>query len=152
MNEFRLIQSKICMTKDVGFHGNLFGGYLLCWLDEAAATYASEVCYTPNIVTLKFNEVIFKNPVKVGMRILIYAKTVKIGKSSITIKLEARKNNHYTHEEEIVCSTEAVFVRIDDEGKSVPISEHVKDKFKESKLKAKPSLGKVDMSKHLQQD
>ena len=37
----KLISSHVCMTKDVGFHGNLFGGLMLSWLDEAGATLAA---------------------------------------------------------------------------------------------------------------
>ena len=36
---------------DLGFHGNLFGGKLLAWLDAAAAGCAGEFCDTPRMVT-----------------------------------------------------------------------------------------------------
>ena len=50
------------MTKDVGFHGNLFGGLMLSWLDEAAAALAAELCESPRMVTVKISEVIFQMP------------------------------------------------------------------------------------------
>ena len=40
-----LINKKIVMAKDIGIHGNLFGGILMAWIDEAAAAYATEYCY-----------------------------------------------------------------------------------------------------------
>jgi acyl-CoA thioesterase YciA len=46
----QLVTKKIVMAKDIGIHGNLFGGTLMAWLDEAAAAYATEYCYTPNMV------------------------------------------------------------------------------------------------------
>jgi acyl-CoA hydrolase len=45
--------------------------------------------------------------------------------------MEARKHSVYTGEEKIVCSTKVVFVRIDDEGQPVPISERVKTRYDE---------------------
>ena len=49
----QLINKKICMGKDIGIHGNMFGGILMAWIDEAAAAYATEYCYTPNMVAQK---------------------------------------------------------------------------------------------------
>jgi len=117
------------MTKDLGIHNNLFGGILLAHIDEAGASLATQVCDTPMMVTLKMEEVIFKKPVKVGNLIKIYGDVFNIGNTSITIKIEARKHNVYTGVEKIVCSTKITFVRIDEDGDSVPISERVKKKF-----------------------
>jgi acyl-CoA thioesterase YciA len=128
-----LITTKICMALDIGVHGNLFGGNMMCFLDEAAAAYACQICDTPRMVTKKIEEVVFENPVKVGNIIKIYGEVDKIGNSSIIIKLEARKHNVYTGQQKLVCSTKMVFVRIDDEGSPVPISERVKTRYDERK-------------------
>jgi acyl-CoA thioesterase YciA len=42
----KLINKKICMGKDIGIHGNVFGGFMMSWIDEAAAAYATEYCAT----------------------------------------------------------------------------------------------------------
>ncbi|MEZ4722241.1 MAG: hotdog domain-containing protein [Flavobacteriales bacterium] len=114
------------MEKDLGIHGNLFGGIMLSWLDEAAATMAYEVCHSPNMVTLKIEEVIFKRPVKIGFHLKIYGEVLKIGNSSITLNVEARKHNVYSGEETVVCSTNFTFVRIDEHGGPIPLSEQVR--------------------------
>jgi acyl-CoA thioesterase YciA len=126
-----LITTKICMALDIGIHGNLFGGNMMCFLDEAAAAYACQICDSPRMVTKKIEEVVFENPVKVGNIIKIYGQVDKIGNTSITLRLEARKHNVYTGQQKIVCSTRMVFVRIDDEGTPVPISERVKIRYDE---------------------
>lgn len=126
-----LITTKICMALDIGIHGNLFGGNMMCFLDEAAAAYACQICDSPRMVTKKIEEVVFENPVKVGNIIKIYGEVDKIGNTSITLRLEARKHNVYTGQQKIVCSTRMVFVRIDDEGTPVPISERVKIRYDE---------------------
>lgn len=126
-----LITTKICMASQMGVHGNLFGGHMLAILDESAAAYVSQICDTPRMVTKKVEEVIFERPVKVSNLIKIYGEVDKIGNTSIAVKLEARKHNVYTGAEDIVCSTKMVFVRIDDEGSPVPISDRVKARYKE---------------------
>lgn len=117
------------MTKDIGVHGNLFGGILLAWLDEAAATWACTLSQNPNMVTVKIDEMIFKKPVKVGDQVIIYGEVKAVGTSSLTMYVEARNRDFYTHEEQIVCSTYFIFVRIDSNGRSVPIDSAVREKF-----------------------
>jgi len=119
------------MTKDVGVHGNLFGGIMMSWIDEAAAAYASEICFTPHLVTGTFEKMVFESPVKVGDMIRIYAKTKDVGNKSITVEVEARNFSPYDHSETLVSQTSGTFVRIDERnGKSIPISKHVKERFK----------------------
>jgi len=55
-----LISTHICKGKNVGVHGNLFGGTMLSWLDEAGGAYASQPVDSPRIVTVKLSEVAFK--------------------------------------------------------------------------------------------
>lgn len=130
-----ILTTKICMTSDLGVHGNLFGGTMMSYLDESAAAYACQLCDTPRMVTVKIEEVVFKLPVKVGNILKIYGEVDKIGKTSITLKLEARRHNVYTGQQKMVCSTRMVFVRIDDEGNPVPISDRVKNRYYERKEK-----------------
>ena len=59
MSEFVLISTHPIKKSDLGFHGNLFGGKLLAWLDAAGAAYAMEVCDSPRMVTVKIDECIF---------------------------------------------------------------------------------------------
>ena len=121
-----LISTKICKTSDIGVNDNLFGGALLSWMDEAGGSYAAIKCCSPNMITLKIDEVLFKQPVKVKEHIRIYGKVLGVGKSSINIHIEARRLNFKDKEEIVVCSTQMVFVHIDDEGNPIPIKENVR--------------------------
>ncbi|MBL7692098.1 MAG: hypothetical protein JNM41_10925 [Flavipsychrobacter sp.] len=127
----KLISRKICMARDIGVHNNLFGGTLMEWIDEAAAAYATEYCYTPNMVTLRVGELLFKKPVKTGNHIRIYGEVVSLGNTSITLKIEVRKYNLYSGEEAVVCTTNMTFVRIDDDGSPTPIGATVRRAHKE---------------------
>ena len=116
-----LISTKICKTGDIGVNDNLFGGIMLAWLDEAGGIMAANVCCDHNVITLKMDEVLFKLPVKVKEQIRIYGKIDRIGKTSVSLYLEARRANLREQSEEVVCSTKMVFVRIDEKGLPVPI-------------------------------
>lgn len=124
------ITGHICMTKDIGIHGNLFGGVLLAWIDEAAAMFVSNKCETNNVVTLTVDKLEFKRPIKVGQHIRFYGDILKIGNSSVTIKLTVKRFNVLSKLEQEVCSTTLVFVRIDDStGEPIPIDKTVKAKL-----------------------
>lgn len=125
----QLITTHPIKKSDLGFHANLFGGKLLAWLDAAAAAYAMEVCDTPRMVTVKIDECIFNKPAREGQLIKIYAKVVKFGNTSVTLYLEARVHNVYSGQQTNILSTNIVFVRIDENGDPIPISERVKNKF-----------------------
>ncbi len=124
-----LLMTKVCMTKDIGVHGNLFGGIMLFWIDEAAVAMANRLCKTPNMVTRRMTEILFERPVKVGYTINIYGKAVSMGTTSIVLDIEARRYNVYTEEEDIVCTIQIVFVRIDEDGNKIPIAGEVRRRF-----------------------
>lgn len=126
-----LITTYICKKFDIGVHDNMFGGTLMSLIDDAAASYAAQLCDTPRMVTIKFDELVFKKAVKVGSILKIYGKALKFGNSSIELYIEVRKHNVYTAEQEIVTHTNVKFVRIDEEGNAIPISERVKKRYEE---------------------
>jgi acyl-CoA thioesterase YciA len=129
MVDFVLISTHPIKKSDLGFHGNLFGGKLLAWLDSAGAAYAMEVCDSPRMVTMKIDECVFKKSAKEGQLLKIYGKVLDIGNSSLTLELEARSHNVYSGTQSVILSTNIKFVRIDENGDSIPISERVKSKF-----------------------
>ena len=124
-----LISKHPIKKADLGFHANLFGGKLMAWIDAAGAAMAMEVCDTPRMVTIKIDECIFKKPAKEGQLLKIYGKVSKIGNTSIELYLEARAHNVYSGTQSVILSTNITFVRIDEGGEPVPISERVKSKY-----------------------
>ena len=116
---------------DLGFHGNLFGGKLLAWLDAAAAGFAAEFCDTPRMVTKSIDKCIFNKPAKEGQLLKIYGNVEKVGNTSITLLLEARSHNVYNGKQNVILATNITFVRIDEMGEPIPISDRVINKIKE---------------------
>jgi len=128
-----LISTHICKTSDVGFHGNLFGGQLLAWIDEAGAALSAEFAETGRIVTKHMSEVNFQSPVRPGQIIRIYGAIKKVGRTSLTIEVEARRHSIYNGTQKPVCKCDMVFVRIDGDGEPVPIPPHIHYKFEQQK-------------------
>lgn len=135
-----LLNSHPIKKSDLGFHGNLFGGKLLAWIDASAAGYAMQLCDTPRMVTVSIDKCNFKKPAKESQLIKIYGEPVGVGNSSIGLKVEARAHNVYTGKQVIVLNTEIKFVHIDEEGNPIPISSRAKSKVE--KL-----IGKVESCK-----
>ena len=143
-----LITTYICKEFDLGIHSNMFGGRIMSLIDDAAGSYASQLCDTPRMVTVKIDELIFKKAVKVGSILKIYGKVMKFGNTSLQLYMEMRKHNVYTGEQEIVTSTTMTFVRIDEEGNAIPISERVKIRYnKRFKTFGKGLLNSVETDK-----
>ena len=125
-----LITTHPVKKSDLGFHKNLFGGKLLAWIDAAGAAYAAQICDSPRLVTVAIDKCVFKKPAREGQMLKIYGTVDSVGTTSVTLKLEARAHNVYTGVQSIILSTNIKFVRIDEDGNPIPISERVKEKVK----------------------
>jgi acyl-CoA hydrolase len=98
---------------DLGFHGNLFGGKLLAWIDASAAGYSMQLCDTPRMVTVSIDQCNFERPAKESQLLKIYAKPMKVG----------RAHNVYTGKQDLVLKTNITFVQIDEGGNPIPLGE-----------------------------
>jgi len=128
-----LISTHFIKTQDVGYHGNLFGGVMLAWLDEAAAAFAAQVADTPRMVTKHIGGLTFEKPCRPGQIIKIYGEVIKIGKTSLALSIEARRHSVYNGTQRTVVKTQMTFVRIDGDGEAIPISERVRQKYRNQK-------------------
>ena len=124
-----LLSTHPVKKSDLGFHGNLFGGKLLSWVDAALAAYAMEKCRSQNMITMALNQCVFRKPAKEKQLVKIYAEMTKIGNTSATFAVEARGYNVFRGDEVVLLATTMTFVRVDEEGIPIPISEQVKRVF-----------------------
>ena len=79
-----LITTHPIKKSDLGFHGNLFGGKLLAWIDAAAAGYSMQLCDSPRMVTVSIDKCYFEKPAREGQLLKIYGHPSKLGNTSIT--------------------------------------------------------------------
>ena len=79
--------------------------------------------------------------------IKIYCKVLEFGNSSVTLYVEVRKHNVYTGQQDVVTHTNIKFVRIDEEGNPIPVSDRVKNRYYERLKKyGKGLLTKEELS------
>jgi acyl-CoA thioesterase YciA len=118
-----LLNTHPIKKSDLGFHGNLFGGKLLAWIDAAAAGYSMQLCDTPRMVTVSIDKCNFERPAREGQLLKIYGAPSKLGITSVTLYMEARAHNVYTGKQTIVLRTQIKFVSIDEDGNPIPMGE-----------------------------
>ena len=124
-----LLNTHPIKKSDLGFHGNLFGGKLLSWLDASAVAYAMQLCDTPRMVTVSIDKCIFEKPSKEGQLIKIFGYPSAIGNTSVMLYIEARAHNVRTGKQYVVLKTNMKFVYIDEEGNPIPIGEKGKNRI-----------------------
>ena len=114
---FKLCFRGIVKYPDCNSTHNLFGGKLLLWMDEYVAIEASSHMESNRIVTKKFSEMVFNYPVEKGKVVYIYARPIRLGKTSITMQVKARKSDLDGSNSITVARADIVYVSVDENGK-----------------------------------
>jgi len=133
--EYQYLGGHIALEQYLGVHGNVFGGDVLRFIDETAALFACFIIEDKMVVTKKFGDTIFHNKVKLGDLVKFYGKVTKIGNTSVCLKIMVMKTNPRNGKEKDVCSTDVIFVRIDEDGDPMAIAERLKNKYLAQKKK-----------------
>lgn len=98
----------ITMPADTNPAGDIFGGWVMSQMDLAAFVRACEIS-GGRTVTAAVKEMSFQKPVKVGDTFYVYTRPIKIGRSSITLEVEAWRGHACAQAEKV---TEAVFIMV----------------------------------------
>ncbi|MBO6507684.1 MAG: acyl-CoA thioester hydrolase YciA [Roseibium sp.] len=110
----------MAMPADTNANGDIFGGWVLSQMDLAGGIAAGARA-EGRVVTIAVDKMKFIRPVHVGDVLCVYTEVVRVGTSSMEIKLEAWVLRHrYGHREKV---TEAMFtmVAVDDNGRPRPV-------------------------------
>ena len=75
------------MPSDVNMHGDIFGGWIMSQVDIAGGIAAARRA-KGRVATVAVNQFVFKHPVTVGDLLSLYAKVVRVGRTSITVEVE----------------------------------------------------------------
>jgi acyl-CoA thioesterase YciA len=111
----------VMLPRDTNPLGSIFGGHILSLLDMAAGQHARTVA-PKKFVTKVMREVEFIAPVNVGDVVSFYAVTEKIGRTSITIKVDVEATRGEDSLRTIkVTSAEVVMVAVDGKNRPTPI-------------------------------
>ena len=112
----------VAMPADANAYGDIFGGWLLSLMDNAAGLTAARRS-RGRAVTVAMDGMQFLEPVKVGDEVSVYAEIDRVGRTSMTIAVEAWRRER--HREEAIKVTEAkfTFVAVDDSGRPRPVEQ-----------------------------
>jgi acyl-CoA thioesterase YciA len=112
----------ILLPKDTNALGTIFGGVILSHIDLASAVEARKAA-PHRYVTKAMREVEFHQPVFLGDIVSFYTETLRIGRTSITVKVtvEAERWGGGGGEKVKVTEAEVVLVALDPSGRPTPV-------------------------------
>ncbi len=108
------------MPADTNANGDIFGGWVMARMDQAGGIAGVERAQG-RVVTVKVDEMIFIKPMKVGDVLCVYTDVTRVGRSSMTIHVEAWAQRFQTIHRDKVTEATFTFVAIDDDGKPRPV-------------------------------
>ncbi len=111
----------IAMPKDTNPYSTVFGGVILSYIDQAAFIQARRHAHL-RWVTVAMDRVEFRQPVYVGDVVNLYARTLKTGRTSVTVQVEVEAERFTTGEHVPVTSAQLVMVAVDSSGRSIDFS------------------------------
>jgi acyl-CoA thioesterase YciA len=105
----------LAMPADTNANGDIFGGWLLSQMDLGGGVFASKIAKS-RTVTVAIEAMNFRKPVFVGDLVSVHANLVRVGKTSITVHLEAWVLRRKEMQSILVTDGNFTYVSIDDQG------------------------------------
>ena len=105
----------LAMPADTNANGDIFGGWLLSQMDIAGGVAASKIAKT-RTVTVSIDAMNFRKAVYVGDLVSVHANLVRLGRTSITVHLEAWSLRRKDRQSILVTDGNFTYVSIDDQG------------------------------------
>ena len=111
----------LAMPADTNPSGDIFGGWVMAQMDVAGGTAAAQRA-RGRVATVAVDGFIFHKPVYVGDVLCCYTEVVRVGTTSITIRIEAWALR-YRNVDNRVKVTEGLFtfVALDENGQKRPV-------------------------------
>ena len=111
----------LMMPRDTNVHGTIFGGVLLSLIDQAGAVHARKKGLD-RVVTVAMEAVEFKLPVYVGDVVSFFAETIRVGRTSFTVRVDVWAERFRPAREHVrVTQAEMTFVHVDENRQPIPI-------------------------------
>jgi len=106
----------LAMPADTNANGDIFGGWLLSQMDVGGGVFASKLAKS-RTVTVAIEAMNFRKAVYVGDLVSVHANLVRIGRTSMTVHLEAWVLRRKAEQPILVTDGNFTYVSIDDEGR-----------------------------------
>jgi acyl-CoA thioesterase YciA len=111
----------LAMPADTNANGDIFGGWLLSQMDLGGGIFASKVAHS-RMVTVAIEAMKFRKAVFVGDLVSVHAHLVRVGRTSITVHVEAWVLRRKAMQSILVTDGNFTYVAIDDEGHPRPVN------------------------------
>ena len=105
----------LAMPADTNANGDIFGGWLLSQMDIGGGVFASKIANS-RTVTVAIDAMNFRKAVYVGDLVSVHANLVRIGRTSITVHLEAWSLRREDRQSILVTDGNFTYVSIDEHG------------------------------------
>jgi acyl-CoA thioesterase YciA len=106
----------VAMPADANAYGDIFGGWLVSLMDNGAGLTAARRA-KGRAVTIAIDGMQFLEPVKVGDEVSVYCEIEKVGRTSMTIGVEAWRRPRHSEVAAKVTEAKFTFVAVDDAGR-----------------------------------
>lgn len=113
------------MPADTNHNGDIFGGWLLGQMDIAGGLFASKVA-RGRTATVAVDGMTFRKPVNVGDVMCVYADLVKVGTTSVTVRVEAWVVRRNDDKRVLVTEGSFTYVALDDQRRPRPVMQPAK--------------------------
>jgi len=110
----------IAMPADANSNGDIFGGWMMSQMDLAGGVAAVQRAQG-RIVTVAVDAMTFHLPVNVGDLVSCYAQVTRVGRSSLTVKIDAWVQRRIGRHMERVTSGSFTYVAVDEKGRPRPV-------------------------------
>ena len=112
----------VLLPRDTNSQGTIFGGVILSYIDMAGAIEAHRHTGMDRFVTVAMREVIFHQPVFVGDLVSFYSETIRVGNTSITVRVVVEAERYGGPKEKLrVTEAEVIYVAVDEAGRKTKI-------------------------------
>jgi acyl-CoA thioesterase YciA len=110
----------LAMPADTNQNGDIFGGWLLSQMDIAGGIYVGK-SFRLRSVTVAIEAMTFRKPVYVGDVVSVYTDTERVGRTSVTVRVEAWVTRSNDAQMILVTDGTFTYVAIDEHGKPTPV-------------------------------
>lgn len=117
-------ETRVChfvMPGDTNHLGTLYGGTLMSWMDTAAAVAGVRRAGSTAVVTAVVDELTFRVAIHQGDLVELLASVESVGRTSMRVRVEARREDPVTHVRELCTAGVFTMVAVDDQGRPTPV-------------------------------
>ena len=130
--ETEVTMTELVLPNDTNLLGNLMGGRLMYWMDIAGALVASRHA-NKVVATVSMDNLSFTHPVRMGEMLIIHAKMIYAGNTSMVISLNVYAENMKTNSKILTNTARMVYVALDENGRPTPVPPLIAETEEEKK-------------------